>query len=70
MVVEPEGAVTVPIPWLMETVVASVTQLKVTLSPSVMDVESAVKELIVGPVGVTPPQLVRKADRMTRNNRI
>jgi hypothetical protein len=39
------------------TVVASVTtQLKVALSPSPMVVESAVKELIMGLVGVIPLQ--------------
>jgi hypothetical protein len=48
---------TLPILWLIVTVVASVTtQLKVALSPSPMVVESAVKELIMGLVGVIPLQ--------------
>jgi len=55
--------VTVPIPWLMEILVASVTtQLSVELPPSVMLEGSAVKELMVGGLvpGVTPPQLEMK----------
>jgi hypothetical protein len=56
MEVEPVKA-TLPILWLIVTVVASVTtQLKVALSPSPMVVESAVKELIMGLVGVIPLQ--------------
>jgi len=39
----------------MVTVVASVTQLKLMLSPSVILVEVAVKEVMVGHDGMTPP---------------
>jgi len=53
--VEPVRA-TSPIPWLIITVEASVTtQLKPTLSPSLIVVESAVNDVITGFAGVTPP---------------
>ena len=47
--------ITVPTPWSMVTLVASVTlQLKVALSPAVMVVGLAEKELIMGVVGGVP----------------
>ena len=46
---------TLPTLWSIVTLVASVTlQLKVELSPTVMDGGSAKKELMIGAVGVGP----------------
>jgi hypothetical protein len=67
--VEPDRA-TLPIPWSMVIVVASVTiQFKVALSPSVRIKGLPENELIIGLMGVTPPQPTRDVKRViTRKN--
>ena len=53
--------VTVPMPWLIEMVSESVTdQFKVELSPTVIPGGLAVKELIIGLLGVTLSQADKK----------
>lgn len=55
---------TKPIPGSIVTAVVSVTsQLKVALSPSVIVVTSAEKEMIIGSVIVTPPQPDKNVNR-------
>jgi hypothetical protein len=68
-VVEPEGAATVPIPWLIDTVVALDTfQVRIMFSPGVIVEELAVKELTTGGSlpGVTPPQADRNARQIMK----
>jgi hypothetical protein len=63
--VDPDRA-TVPMPWFILTVVASGTaQLSVELPPSVILAGSALKELIVGLAGVTPPHAYNNREKMT-----
>ena len=63
--VEPDKAI-VRLPGLMVTVAASDTdQFKVTLSPASMFVASAVKEWIMGLVGVPPLQAHKNRNRKT-----
>jgi len=57
----PELTATEPIPWSMVTLVALLTvQLKVELPPGSITFGVAVKELIVGPEGMGPPQPNKK----------